>query len=186
MPGIYEHLVVRKPMNVTELPHHDFSQVIPYPVLMGKSLVPEANAWALYLFIKEITQPMIDMAIGKDRAAPHKHDFDEMYLMIGDANAITFEVMLGDEAYEVATPGAVYIPERASTRHQARPGHRGAGRRAHTGVPERGIYHASRLNIFPGDMGRTGRSGTARPERGGPCGRPPPGPEGITIFSWRY
>jgi hypothetical protein len=111
MPGIYEHLVVRKPMNVTELPHHDFSQVIPYPVLMGKSLVPEANAWALYLFIKEITQPMIDMAIGKDRAAPHKHDFDEMYLMIGDANAITFEVMLGDEAYEVATPGAVYIPK---------------------------------------------------------------------------
>lgn len=29
---------------------------------------------------------------------------------IGDQDAITFEVLLGDEFYEVATPGSVYIP----------------------------------------------------------------------------
>jgi len=117
--GTYEHLIVRKPINVNELPDHDFSQVIPYPVLMGKELVPEANAWALYLYIKTITQEMKDIAIKMDRATPHKHDFDEMYLMIGDEKAITFEVMLGDETYQVSTPAAVYIPK--GTAHAIRP-----------------------------------------------------------------
>jgi hypothetical protein len=119
MTNKFEHLIVRRPMNVHELPSHDFSQVIPYPILMCKELVPEANAWALYLFIKEITQEMKDIAIGTDRAVPHKHMFDEMYLMIGDEKAITFEVMLGDEKYEVSTPAAVYVPK--DTPHAIRP-----------------------------------------------------------------
>jgi hypothetical protein len=110
MSNSNERLIVRTPVNVNQLPDHDFSQVIPYPVLMGKELVPEAKAWALYLFIKEITQEMKDIAIGTDRATLHTHDFDEMYLMIGEEKAITFEVMLGEETYRVDTPGAVYIP----------------------------------------------------------------------------
>ena len=105
-----EHLIVRRPMNVSELPHHDLSQAVPYPVLMCKNLVPEANAWVLYLYIKEITQALKDIAIAMDRAVPHYHDFDEMYLMIGDEKAITFEVMLGEETYRVETPASVYIP----------------------------------------------------------------------------
>jgi mannose-6-phosphate isomerase-like protein (cupin superfamily) len=119
MENRYEHLIVRRPMNVNELPAHDLSQVIPYPVLMCRELVPEANAWALYLFIKEITQELKDIAIRLDRAVPHKHDFDEMYLMIGDPQAITFEVILGDETYQVSTPSAVYIPK--GTPHAIRP-----------------------------------------------------------------
>jgi hypothetical protein len=111
MGNRYEHLIVRRPMNVSELPAHDLSQVIPYPVLMCKELVPEASAWVLYLFIKEITQELKDIAIKTDRATPHMHTFDEMYLMIGDEKAITFEVMLGNETYQVSTPAAVYIPK---------------------------------------------------------------------------
>ena len=117
--GTYGHLIVNNPVNVNELPDHDFSQVIPYPVLMGKELVPEANAWALYLFIKEITEELKTMAIGKDRATPHMHDYDEMYLMIGEEKAITFEVLLGNETYEVSTPAAVYIPK--GTPHGIKP-----------------------------------------------------------------
>ncbi len=115
----FEHLIVREPINVNELPDHDLSQVIPYPVLMGKELVPEAKAWALYLFIKEITQEMKDIAIQSDRATLHMHDFDEMYLLIGDKDAITFEVTLAEEVYQVSTPGAVYIPQ--NTPHAIRP-----------------------------------------------------------------
>ncbi|MDT8272728.1 MAG: hypothetical protein RRA35_06015, partial [Desulfomonilia bacterium] len=65
------------------------------------------------------TQEMIDLAVQMDRATPHKHDFDEMYLMIGDEKAITFGVELADEYYEVSTPGAVYIPK--GTPHAIRP-----------------------------------------------------------------
>lgn len=111
MANRFEHLIVRRPMNVTELPSHDLSQAIPYPVLMCKALVPEANAWALYLFVKEITQELKDLIIKIDRANPHRHTFDEMYLMIGEVGAITFEVLLGDETYQVSTPSAVYIPK---------------------------------------------------------------------------
>lgn len=111
MENRYEHLIVRRPMNVTELPSHDLSQAIPYPVLMCNELVPEANAWALYLFVKEITQELKDLVIKVDRANPHMHTFDEMYLMIGEKDAITFEVLLGDETYQVATPAAVYVPK---------------------------------------------------------------------------
>ncbi len=110
MSDLFAHLIVRRPVLVSELPAHDFSQAIPYPILMSKAQVPEANAWALYLYIKEITQQLKDLAIGTDRALPHRHTFDEMYLLIGDENAITFEVELGDETYRVSTPGAVYIP----------------------------------------------------------------------------
>lgn len=117
----YEHLIVRRPINVNELPHHELGQIIPFPVLMGKALVPEANAWALYVFIKEITPEMIE-ALKRDevgKAVLHKHRFDEMYLMIGEEEAITFEVTLGSERYEVKTPAAVYIP--AGTPHGIRP-----------------------------------------------------------------
>jgi len=115
----YEHLIVRKPINVNELPDHELSDVIPFPVLMCNELVKDAKAWALYMFIKEITQEMVDLMDAVGKATPHRHEFDEMYLMIGEENAITFEVMLGDETYEVATPGAVYIPQ--GTAHAIRP-----------------------------------------------------------------
>jgi hypothetical protein len=39
-----EHLIVREPINVNELPDHKLSDVIPFPVLMCKDLVPEAQA----------------------------------------------------------------------------------------------------------------------------------------------
>jgi len=115
----FSHLIVRRPVNVSELPDHELGQILPFPVLMGKDLVPEAKAWALYMFIKEITPDMVSQIDTVGKATPHKHDFDEMYLMIGEAGAITFEVMLGDEFYEVATPAAVYIP--TGTPHAIRP-----------------------------------------------------------------
>jgi hypothetical protein len=78
---------------------------------MGKDLVPEAKAWALYLYIKLITQEMVDLMDHLGKATPHRHEYDGMYIMIGDPGAITFEVMLGDEFYEVTRPSAVYMPE---------------------------------------------------------------------------
>jgi len=109
--GQNEYLIVRKPINVNELPDHELGDVIPFPVLMSKDLVPEAKAWACYMFIKEITQEMIGLMDTVGKATEHRHDFDELYLMIGDKDAITFEVMLGEEFYEVATPASVYLPK---------------------------------------------------------------------------
>lgn len=109
-PNNNERLIVREPVPVTELPDHELGEVIPFPVIMGKGLVPEARAWAMYLYIKDITREMVDMIDKVGKATAHRHDFDEVYLMIGDKDAITFEVMLDDETYMVSTPASVYIP----------------------------------------------------------------------------
>ena len=39
MPHKYDHLIVRKPITVNELPDHALSQVIPYLALVGGLLV---------------------------------------------------------------------------------------------------------------------------------------------------
>ena len=41
---------------------------------------------------------------------PHRHDCDEIYILLGDAGGMTFEITLGDEHYEVDTPACVYLP----------------------------------------------------------------------------
>ncbi|MBT7696290.1 MAG: hypothetical protein HN737_02645 [Desulfobacterales bacterium] len=106
----YEHLVVKSPVDVGELPDHTRDESIPFRVSMGSALVPEAKAWALYGFNDEITPEFMEV-MSEFKATPHKHDYDEMYLMVGQEGALTFEVMLGDEFYEIPTPGAVYIPK---------------------------------------------------------------------------
>lgn len=115
----YEHLIVRRPVNVTELPDHELGEVIPFPVYMDKHIVPEAKGWACCMYVKDISQEMVDMIDIVGKATAHKHEFDEIYLMIGDENAITFEIMLGDELHRVSTPGAVYIPRGLA--HSIRP-----------------------------------------------------------------
>ena len=46
----YEHLIVKRPVPVSSLPHHENEPAVEYPVLMSKSLVPEADVWVTQLF----------------------------------------------------------------------------------------------------------------------------------------
>lgn len=82
-----------------------------FPILMSSSIVPEANAWvcpALMSVTQEILDSIKKGSMGK--ANRHVHDGDEMYLIVGQENAATIAVTLGDDYYEIKTPGAVYIP----------------------------------------------------------------------------
>jgi len=47
----YEHLIVREPAEVSELPHHENMPDVRYPVIMSKAQVPEADVWAMFLFM---------------------------------------------------------------------------------------------------------------------------------------
>ena len=124
----YEHLIVRKPVPVSELPHHENEPLVQYPVIMAKDIVPEADVWITQFFSPGIPEILAKnfQIIGK--AVKHKHTAPEVYLVLGEQDAITAEVMLGDETYEVSSPAAVYIP--AGLPHGVRPLRAEAGKAA--------------------------------------------------------
>jgi len=106
----YEYLVVNRPVAVSELPHHENMPMVKYPVLMSNALVPEANVWATFLFMNQIPEYIAENIRDFGKASLHKHDAPEIYIFIGEDEAIVAEVTLGDETYEVSSPGCVYIP----------------------------------------------------------------------------
>jgi mannose-6-phosphate isomerase-like protein (cupin superfamily) len=110
--GRYSHLIVREPKPVGTLPHHESDEGKPIPgvFLMSGSQVVEANACVICVFWKSIPRQVAANVDKLPRAVPHRHDSDEIYIMLGDAGGITFEITLGDEQYEVDTPACVYLP----------------------------------------------------------------------------
>ncbi len=112
MKKTFEKLVVNRISWVDDLPDHEGSiDGKGFPVLMSSSIVPEAKAWvcpALMPITEDVIKAIKSGTMGK--AKPHIHDGDEMYLILGDEGAATIAVTLGDDYYEIKTPGAVYIP----------------------------------------------------------------------------
>ncbi len=106
----YEHLIVREPKAVSELPHHENMPQVNYPVIMSGAQVPEANVWATLMFMENIPEFIAQNITQFGMAHKHKHDAPEIYIFIGEQDAIVAEVTLGDEKYEVGSPGCVYIP----------------------------------------------------------------------------
>lgn len=41
---------------------------------------------------------------------PHKHDCDEINIILSEDNSLTYSVVLGDEKYKVKAPATIYIP----------------------------------------------------------------------------
>jgi len=115
----YDHLIVRRPAPVSSLPHHENAPDVQYPVLMSKSLVPEADVWITHLFASRIPEALAQNIQSFGKASRHKHSAPEIYIFVGDEDALTAEITLGDETYEVSSPGCVYIP--AGLPHSIRP-----------------------------------------------------------------
>jgi 2-isopropylmalate synthase len=47
----------------------------------------------------------------------HRHDYDEINLILSENDKLTYEIQLEDETYVVSSPSTVYIPK--DTRHKA-------------------------------------------------------------------
>jgi len=112
-----ERYIVRKPVPASELPHHE--GLATFPVLMSSAQVPEADVWVTQLFVSNISESLAKGIRALGQANLHKHSAPEVYIIIGDEGAITAEVTLGDEKYEVSSPGCVYVP--AGLPHGIRP-----------------------------------------------------------------
>ncbi|MCK8060907.1 MULTISPECIES: hypothetical protein [unclassified Fusibacter] len=107
-----EQLIVKDMQWVKDLPHHE-GQIGEkgYPVIMSNEFVDAAKVWVCPALMKvdEKVSKAIELGM-MGKAVPHTHDKDEMYLLVGEDDAATFEITLGDEVYDVNVPSAVYIP----------------------------------------------------------------------------
>ena len=115
MVGKYEKYVIRKPRIDKSLPYHEARENHVFPILIDNLLVNGCEFWATYNFYSKITEDDAKkIAEFEVEAKLHKHKYDcpEVYLLLGDENALVLEVTLGEERekYRISPPAAVYIP----------------------------------------------------------------------------
>ncbi|MFB5622073.1 MAG: 2-isopropylmalate synthase, partial [Candidatus Nitrosomaritimum yanchengensis] len=77
---------------------------------LGKSIIPESNTHVAVHFVdasKKLPQ----------YSQLHKHNRDEINLVLSEDSKITYEVQIEDEIYKVTSPSTIFIPK--GLRHRA-------------------------------------------------------------------
>ncbi|MEW6043464.1 MAG: AraC family ligand binding domain-containing protein [Thermoproteota archaeon] len=78
--------------------------------MLSKKLVPKSNTHVAVHFVdskKKFSQ----------YSFPHKHDCDEINLILSEKGKLTYKIQLGDETYRVSSPSTIFIPK--GVRHSA-------------------------------------------------------------------
>lgn len=81
-------------------------------LMLGKKSIPKSNTHLAVHFVD---------ATGKkipEYSKLHKHDFDEINLILSEKNDLVYEIQLEDEIYKVSAPCTVFIPK--GVRHRAK------------------------------------------------------------------
>ena len=116
--GKYGKYIISDPKLVTELAHHDFSEIsgytFPDEVYLDKDLLEEAGHWLDIVWIWEIPDP-------PDLPGSHVHPFDEIVLLVGsnphdlrDLGAEIHWVMgVGDDAetFVIDRTTLIFVPK---------------------------------------------------------------------------
>lgn len=115
----YGKYVIKKPRLLTEMAHHDFTDVsgitFPDEVFLDKHLVPDSDSWLDIMWIWEIPNP-------PDLLGAHAHPFDELVLLIGsnprdtkDFGDSEIEWFMGEgaeaERFVIDTTTLIYVPK---------------------------------------------------------------------------
>ncbi len=78
--------------------------------MLNKSMIPESNTHVAVHFVDASRKlPQYSQM--------HKHNHDEINLILSEDSKLTYEVQLEDEKYKVYSPSTVYIPK--GLRHSA-------------------------------------------------------------------
>jgi hypothetical protein len=118
MNGKYGKYLITDPKLVTELAHHDFTEIsgytFPDPVYLDRDTLKEANTWLDIVWIWEVPNP-------PDLPGAHAHPFDEIVLLIGsdphdlsDLGAVIEWTMGEDddaERFVIEETCAIFVPK---------------------------------------------------------------------------
>ncbi len=80
--------------------------------MLSKKLIPKSNTHIAVHFVDSKTNKI------SDYSKLHKHNFDEINLILSENGKLTYEIELGDEKYKVSSPSTIFIPKRL--KHKAR------------------------------------------------------------------
>jgi hypothetical protein len=79
--------------------------------MLSKKLVPQSDTHIAVHFVN-----------GNKKKYPqysslHKHDYDEVNLILSEKNKLIYEIQLDDEVYRVSSPSTIFIPK--GVKHKA-------------------------------------------------------------------
>lgn len=96
--GEYEHLIfvnVQEPLSA--IAHHSDTEGITRSIPKG---------FPLHVAIHQIDEAVRT----RNYIAPHRHEYDEMNLLLGAAGALEFDIQLATERYRLTSPASIWIP----------------------------------------------------------------------------
>lgn len=73
--------------------------------MLSKKLIPESKTHVAVHFVNESKKKI------PDYSKLHKHNHDEINLILSEENKLTYEIQLGEEIYKVSSPSTVFIPK---------------------------------------------------------------------------
>jgi len=80
--------------------------------MLSKKLIPKSNTHIAVHFINSKSKKI------RDYSELHKHNFDELNLILSESGKLTYEIQMEDEIYKVSSPSTVFIPK--GIKHKAK------------------------------------------------------------------
>lgn len=80
--------------------------------MSSKSLIPSSKMHIAVHFVDASKKKI------SEYSKPHKHDVDEINLILSEDDKLVYEVQLEDQIYKVSSPSTVFIPK--CTKHRAK------------------------------------------------------------------
>ncbi len=72
--------------------------------MLNKTLIPQSDT--------HIAVHFVDASIVLPKYSKlHKHDHDEVNLILSEDSSLTYEIQFEDESYEVTSPSTIFIPK---------------------------------------------------------------------------
>lgn len=95
---------------LSKIPFHSTAPIKRLSML-SKKLVPESNTHIAVHFVNSNQKKYPPYSF------LHKHNHDEVNLILSENSKLTYEIQLDDEVYKVSSPATVYIPK--GVKHKA-------------------------------------------------------------------
>lgn len=95
---------------LTKIPFHGEAPVNRL-LMLDKTSIPESNAHIAVHFIKNLPKKI------PKYSQLHKHECDEVNLILSEDDKLTYKIQFEDEVYEVTSPATIFIPK--GVRHSA-------------------------------------------------------------------
>ena len=79
--------------------------------MLSKKMISESKIHAAVHFVDAIDKKISKYSI------LHKHDADEVNIILSDSDRLVYEIQLDDEIYKVSSPATIFIPK--GVKHRA-------------------------------------------------------------------